>query len=73
MELTGKVNNITAFGVFVDLGMKENGLVHISQLCDRFVSSPSEVVSIGEIVKVKVMDVDHTRGRIALTMKGLEK
>ncbi|MDE6494685.1 MAG: RNA-binding transcriptional accessory protein [Duncaniella sp.] len=71
MELTGKVNNITAFGVFVDLGMKENGLVHISQLCDRFISSPSEVVSIGQIVRVKVLDVDVSRGRIALTMKGL--
>lgn len=71
MVLTGKVNNITAFGVFVDLGMKENGLVHISQLCDRFISSPSEVVSIGQIVRVKVLDVDVNRGRIALTMKGL--
>lgn len=70
-ELTGKVNNITAFGVFVDLGMKENGLVHISQLSDRFISSPSEVVSIGMTVKVKVMDVDVARGRIALTMKGI--
>lgn len=70
MVLTGKVNNITAFGVFVDLGMKENGLVHISQLCDRFISSPSEVVSIGQIVRVKVLDVDVSRGRIALTMKG---
>ncbi len=70
-ELTGKVNNITAFGVFVDLGMKENGLVHISQLSDRFISSPSEVVSIGQNVRVKVLDIDVARGRIALTMKGL--
>lgn len=70
-ELTGKVNNITAFGVFVDLGMKENGLVHISQLSDRFISSPSEIVSIGQRVKVRVLDIDAPRGRIALTMKGV--
>ena len=70
-ELSGKVNNITAFGVFVDLGMKENGLIHISQLSERFISSPSEVVSIGQRVKVRVMDVDVPRGRIALTMKGV--
>lgn len=69
--LTGKVNNITAFGVFVDLGMKENGLIHISQLSDRYISSPSDVVYIGQTVKVKVMDVDTARGRIALTMKGI--
>ena len=70
-ELTGKVNNITAFGVFVDLGMKENGLIHISQLSDRFISSPSEIVSIGQNVKVRVIDIDTSRSRIALTMKGV--
>lgn len=67
-ELSGKVNNITAFGVFVDLGMKENGLIHISQLSDRFISSPSEIVRIGQTVRVRVMDIDTARGRIALTM-----
>lgn len=72
-ELTGKVNNITAFGVFVDLGMKENGLVHISQLSDRFISSPADVVSIGQRVNVKVIDIDVARGRIALTMKGIQQ
>ena len=71
MELNGIVNNITAFGVFVDIGIKENGLVHISQLCDRYVSSPSEVVKLHQHVKVKVMDVDCTRGRINLSMKGI--
>lgn len=71
MELTGKVNNITAFGVFVDIGLKENGLIHISQLSDDFISSGHEVVRIGQIVRVKVMDVDVARGRIALTMKGI--
>ncbi len=72
-ELTGKVNNITAFGVFVDLGMKENGLIHISQLSDRFISSPSEVVSIGQNLRVRVMDIDVARGRIALTLKGVQQ
>lgn len=71
MELTGKVNNITAFGVFVDIGLKENGLVHISQLSDDYITSAHEVVRIGQVVKVKVMDVDAQRGRIALTMKGI--
>lgn len=70
-ELSGKVNNITAFGVFVDLGMKENGLVHISQLSDQFISSPADVVRIGQTVRVRVIDVDTARGRIALTMKGV--
>lgn len=73
MELNGIINNITAFGVFVDLGIKENGLVHISQLCDRFISSPSEVVSLHQHVKVRVMDVDYERGRISLTMKGVQQ
>lgn len=71
MELNGIVNNITAFGVFVDIGIKENGLVHISQLCDRYVSSPSEVVKLHQHVKVKVLDVDSNRGRISLSMKGI--
>ena len=73
MELTGKVNNITAFGVFVDIGLKENGLIHISQLSDDYVSSAHEVVRIGQIVHVRVMDVDVARGRIALTMKGISR
>lgn len=72
-ELTGKVNNITAFGVFVDLGLKANGLIHISQLSDRFISSPSEVVSIGQRVRVKVIDIDAPRGRVALTLKGISQ
>ncbi len=71
MELNGIVNNITAFGVFVDIGIKESGLVHISQLCDHFISSPSEVVKVHQHVKVKVLDVDYERKRISLTMKGV--
>ncbi len=68
-ELTGKVTNMTAFGVFVDLGLKENGLIHISQLSDRFISSPAEVVSVGQRVRVKVIDIDTQRRRVALSMK----
>ena len=71
MELTGKVNNITAFGAFVDLGIKENGLLHVSQMSERFINNPNEVVSIGQTIRAKVMDVDPTRGRIALTLKGI--
>ncbi len=71
MELTGKVNNITAFGAFVDLGIKENGLLHVSQMSDRFVNSPQEVVSIGQTIRARVLEVDPDRGRIALTLKGL--
>lgn len=73
MILNGIVNNITAFGAFVDIGIKENGLVHISQLCDHFVSSPSEILKVHQYVKVKVIEVDHSRNRIALTMKGVEQ
>ncbi|MCH5245592.1 MAG: RNA-binding transcriptional accessory protein [Muribaculaceae bacterium] len=68
-ELNGKVTNMTAFGVFIDIGLKENGLIHISQLSDRFISNPHEVVSVGQHVKVKVIDVDAPRRRIALTMR----
>lgn len=73
MELQGVVNNITAFGCFVDLGIHENGLIHISQLADRFVSSPLEVVQMNQKVRVRVLDVDYMRGRIALTMKDVSQ
>ena len=67
----GIVTNITNFGCFVDIGIKENGLVHVSQLADRFVSNPADVVRIHQHVRVKVMSIDHERKRIQLTMKGL--
>lgn len=70
--LNGIVNNITDFGAFVDVGIKESGLVHISQLSDAYISSPMDVVSIHQHVKVKVLDVDTQRKRISLTMKGVE-
>lgn len=71
MELPGIVTNITNFGCFVDIGIKENGLVHVSQLADRFVSNPADVVRIHQHVRVKVMSIDHERKRIQLTIKGL--
>jgi uncharacterized protein len=73
MELQGVVNNITAFGCFVDLGIHENGLIHISQLSERFISSPLEVVQVNQKVRVRVLDVDYMRGRIALTMKDVSQ
>lgn len=73
MELPGIVTNITNFGCFVDIGIKENGLVHVSQLADRFISDPTEVVRIHQHVRVKVMSIDRERKRIQLTMKGLNK
>lgn len=69
MELPGIVSNITNFGCFVDIGIKEKGLVHISQLADKFVSDPTTVVSIHQHVRVKVLIIDHDRKRIALTMR----
>lgn len=71
MELPGIVTNITAFGAFVDVGVKQDGLVHISQLADRFVKEPTDVVSVHQHVKVRVLEVDAARKRIALSMKGL--
>ncbi len=71
MELPGIATNITNFGCFVDLGIKEKGLIHVSQLADRFVSDPTTVVSIHQHVRVRVIGVDRERKRIALTMKGM--
>lgn len=73
MELPGIVGNITNFGAFVDIGIKENGLVHLSQLADRFISDPNEVVSIHQYVRVKVIGIDMARKRIQLSMKGIEQ
>ena len=72
MELPGIVTNITNFGCFVDIGIKENGLVHISQLADKFVSDPTTVVSIHQHVRVRVLEIDHERKRVQLTMKGIK-
>lgn len=71
MVLTGTVRNVSDFGAFVDVGVHQDGLVHISELCDRFVRRPMEVVSLGDIVKVRVLSVDIARKRISLSMKGI--
>ena len=71
MELTGTVRNVIDFGVFVDIGVHQDGLVHISQICDKFIKHPSEVLKVGEVVKVKVLSVEPQKKRISLTMKGI--
>ena len=73
MEITGTVRNVIDFGVFVDIGVHEDGLVHISQLADKFVRHPAEVVKVGDIVKVRVLEVDLKRKRISLCMKGVKQ
>ena len=73
MELVGTVRNVIDFGAFVDIGVHEDGLVHISQICNRFIKHPLEAVKVGEIVKVRVLDVDVKRKRISLTMRLDEK
>lgn len=72
MVLNGTVRNVVDFGAFVDIGVHQDGLVHISELCDRFVRNAMEVVSVGDIVKVRVLDVDLKRKRISLSMKNIE-
>ena len=69
MELMGTVRNVVDFGAFVDIGVKQDGLIHISQFGSKFIKHPMEVVSVGDIIKVRVLDVDLRRSRIALTMK----
>ena len=61
------------FGAFVDIGVKQDGLVHVSQMADRYVKNPFEVVSVGDVVEVKVISIDIDRGRIGLSMKGLSQ
>jgi uncharacterized protein len=73
MILTGTVRNVIDFGAFVDIGVHQDGLVHISELADRFVRRPLDVVQVGDIVKVRVLDVDLDRNRISLSMKGISQ
>jgi len=72
MIMQGTVRNVVDFGVFVDIGVKQDGLVHISQISDKYVKSPYDIVGVGDVVKVKVLSVDLERGRIALSMKDLK-
>ena len=69
MVLTGTVRNVIDFGVFVDIGVHQDGLVHISQVSNKFIKHPSEVVSVGDVVKVVVLEVDEKKKRISLSMK----
>ena len=72
MELTGTVRNVIDFGAFVDIGVHQDGLVHISQITDRYIKHPLEAVSVGDVVDVKVLAVDLEKKRISLTMKGIK-
>jgi uncharacterized protein len=69
MVLPGIVTNITKFGAFVDMGIKENGLIHVSQMAQQYVSNPSEILKLNQHVSVKILDIDEGRKRISLTMK----
>ena len=69
MQLKGTVRNVIDFGAFVDIGVKHDGLVHISELSDKFVKNPSDVVSVGDVVKVKVIKIDKERMKVGLSMK----
>ncbi|MCW5854251.1 MAG: S1 RNA-binding domain-containing protein, partial [Anaerolineae bacterium] len=71
MVLQGTVRNVVDFGAFVDIGIKNDGLVHVSELADRFVKNPLEVVQVGDIVQVRVLRVDRDKGRVGLSMKGI--
>lgn len=72
MILKGTVRNVIDFGAFVDIGVHQDGLVHISQMTDRYIKHPLEAVSVGDIVEVKVLNVDEKKKRISLTMKGIQ-
>ena len=69
MELTGTVRNVIDFGAFVDVGVKHDGLVHISEMSEKFIKNPSEVVSVGDIVKVRVIGIDRVKQKVSLSMK----
>jgi uncharacterized protein len=72
MELEGVVTNVANFGAFVDIGVHQDGLVHISQLCDRFVSDPKQIVKVGQVVKVRILEVNAALKRISLSMRSGE-
>ena len=71
MILEGTVRNVAKFGVFVDIGLKNDALIHISQLCDKFVADPTKILSVGKIIKAKILSVDKERARVSLTIKGI--
>jgi len=69
MELTGTVRNVVDFGAFIDIGVHQDGLVHISEITDKYIRHPSEALKVGQVVQVRIKDVDVKKNRIALTMK----
>ena len=71
MIMKGTVRNVIDFGAFVDIGVHQDGLVHISEICEKYIKHPSEVLSVGDIVSVKIKSVDVQKKRIGLTMKGI--
>ncbi|MGL4210636.1 MAG: S1 RNA-binding domain-containing protein, partial [Cetobacterium somerae] len=71
MELEGTVRNVIKFGAFIDIGLKNDALLHISEISDKFIDDPSKVLSVGQIIKVKIKDIDRERERVGLTKKGL--
>ena len=73
MVLRGTVRNVVDFGAFVDVGVHQDGLVHISQMADRYIRHPSEVVKVGDVVDVSVLEADSKKGRISLSMKDIKK
>lgn len=73
MVLTGTVRNVIDFGVFVDIGVHQDGLVHISRVCDRYIKHPSEVLAVGDVVKVVVLEVDEKRKRLSLSIRDVPK
>ena len=72
MVLSGTVRNVADFGAFIDIGVHQDGLVHISEMSDKYVRNPMDVVSVGDIVKVKILDVDVARKRISMTMRQVD-
>ena len=72
MELEGRVSNVANFGAFVDLGIKRDGLVHISELSDTWIDNPREAVRVGQVVRVRVLEVDRQRGRISLSRRSAD-
>ena len=73
MEITGTVRNVVDFGAFIDIGVHQDGLVHISEITDRYIKHPSEVLKVGDIVDVYVLSVDVAKKRISLSMKEIDK
>jgi uncharacterized protein len=71
MVLDGVVRNVIDFGAFVDIGVHQDGLVHISEICAKYIKHPSEALSVGDKVRVKIKTIDKNKGRIGLTMKGI--